>query len=82
MRKVRGSFLFLDQTKERRKNSMEGGKGKERENEKKKRKEERKENGGNKREEKKTSRVWEREKLGFSRTLVPLNLKAINGRVV
>ena len=35
MRKVRGSFLFLDQTKERSKNSVEGGKEKKRKKNKK-----------------------------------------------
>ena len=130
MRKVRGSFLFLDQTKERRKNSVEGGKekkrkekkkgGKERKGEKKKNKEERKERRGKtkeriknpyveekgKRKEKcsdswcsdgwksidlelklaystrATSRCQKQKEVGFSPTLVPLNLRAINGCMV
>ena len=52
VRKVRGSFLFLDQTKERRKNSAEGGKERKRkERRKKERKESRKRKEMRKRKE-------------------------------
>ena len=121
MKKVRGSFLSSDQTKERRNNSVEGGKEKKRKEKKKRRqrKERRKkekkgrkerneriknpcvEENGERKEKcsdswksigqelklvystRATSRCQKKKKeVGFSPTLVPLYLRAINGRMV